>query len=154
MMFYRFLLPAVLSGALSATAAAQERQWSLDASDQDAYLIFGVPESDDVGISFWCPVQQGVVNIFLPEGDPAVAAGKPVTLTITAGAETAELPGKTETNEEAGTTSVEAKADAGLPIFAAMLQADRFHAKTGATDNVFPLIDADLKGLLDLCRKP
>ena len=153
-MLQRLLLCVSLIAAFAASAVAQERQWSLDASDQDAYLIFGVPESDDVGISLWCTVQKGEINIFLPEGDAAEKPGKDVTLTLTAGGVSAELKGKTETNEEAGTTSVEVKVPDTLPVFAAMLKADRFHVKTGSVDDVFPLADADLQGLFDICRKP
>ena len=150
----RRLSATLLLIALATPASAQERQWSLDASDQDAYLIFGVPESDDVGISFWCTVQKDEVNIFVPEGDPKQKPGQAVDLIISAGGETATLKGRTEENEEGATTSVEAKAPADLPVFAAMLKADRFHVKTGEIDNVFPLIDADLRGLLDVCHKP
>ncbi len=153
-MLQRLLLSVSLIAACTASASAQERQWSLDASDQDAYLIFGVPESDDVGISLWCTVQKGEINIFLPEGDPAEKPGKDVTLTLTAGEVSADFKGKTEVNEEAGTTSVEAKAPDTLPIFAAMLKADRLHVKTGSADDVFPLIDADLQGLFAVCHKP
>ena len=58
-MFHRLLLTVSLIAAATASTAAQERQWTLDASDEDAYLIFGVPESDDVGLSLWCPIQKG-----------------------------------------------------------------------------------------------
>lgn len=38
-------LPLVLAlGLLAGAAHAQEREWTLDASEEDAYLIFGVPE--------------------------------------------------------------------------------------------------------------
>jgi hypothetical protein len=134
-------------------AAAQERQWTLEASDQDAYLIFGVPESDDVGISMWCPIRQGMVNIFIPETDPGLAAGQDATLVLMAAEETSEIKGKTEVNMDAGISSFEASIEADHPIFAAMLRADRFRTRIGAAESAFPLFDADLAGLLDLCRK-
>jgi hypothetical protein len=153
-MLYRLLLSVSLIAACAASATAQERQWTLDASDEDAYLIFGVPETDDVGVSFWCPVQKGEVNIFVPDANPALEAGKDVVVTLKAAGVTADLYGKTEANLEAGTTSAEATAPADLPVFAAMLTTDRFRVIVGGEENIFPLIDADIEGLLALCRKP
>ena len=153
-MHRRFLLVFCLFAAAATPTQAQERQWTLDASDSDAYLIFGVPESDDVGISFWCPVQQGEVNIFLPEASARLHPGADVSLTIKAGEESAEITGKSEVNLEAGLTSVEAKAPVTLQIFAAMLTADRFRVVIDGAETIFPLVDADLDGLLNLCRKP
>jgi hypothetical protein len=138
---------------ISGSALAQERQWTLDASDQDAYLVFGVPESDDVGISMWCPIRQGMVNVFVPEATEALPAGKEVGVLISAGETKAEIKGKTEENQDAGITSVEASIAADDPIFAAMMKADRFHVKVGSEDTIFPLVEADVEGLLALCRK-
>lgn len=153
-MLYRLLLSVSLIAACAASATAQERQWTLDASDEDAYLIFGVPETDDVGVSFWCPVQKGEVNVFVPNVNPALGTGKDVVVTLKAAGVMADINGKTEANTEAGTTSAEAAADATLPVFAAMLTTDRFHITVGGEENIFPLIDADVEGLLALCRKP
>lgn len=35
-----------------------------------------------------------------------------------------------------------------------MLKADRFRVIIDDNETIFPLIDADLESLLDLCRKP
>ena len=56
-------------GLLAGAAHAQEREWMLDASDEDAYLIFGVPETDDGGISLWCRIGKGTVS-----GSPSAIA--------------------------------------------------------------------------------
>mgnify|MGYP001561076263 FL=1 len=98
----------------------------LDASDSDAYLIFGVPDYDDVGISFWCTVQQGEVNVFIPEASARLHPGADITVTLKADAESATFTGKSEVNLEAALTSVEAKVPANAKILAAMLKADRF----------------------------
>ena len=145
------ILPALF--LLAGTAAAQERQWTLNASDQDAYLIFGVPESDDVGISMWCSIKTGVVNVFVPEAGQTLAANKTVSMTLEAGTAKASFKGKTEVNEEAGNTSLEAEVPADHPIFAAIAKADRLRVRVGKDETVFPLFDADVPGLLALCRK-
>ncbi|MCB1377574.1 MAG: hypothetical protein KDK89_04255 [Alphaproteobacteria bacterium] len=153
-MLHRFLLALSFIVACAATASAQERQWSLDAGGEDAYLVFGVPDSDDVGISLWCPVQSGEINIFLPETSATLEAGKDVPVVIKAGEEMAELTGTTEANEDAGAVSVEVHAAADLPVFSAMLQADRFRLIVAGDEQIFPLVDADFPDLLDICRKP
>jgi hypothetical protein len=150
----RFLLAVCLLAASALSAQAQERQWMLDASDSDAYLIFGVPDSDDVGISFWCPVQQGDVNVFIPEASAKLHPGADIAVTLKAGEESATFTGKSEVNLEAALTSVEAKVPVNAQILAAMLKADRFRVVIDGNETIFPLIDADLESLLDLCRKP
>jgi hypothetical protein len=150
----RFLLAVCLLAASALSAQAQERQWMLDASDSDAYLIFGVPDSDDVGISFWCPVQQGDVNVFIPEASAKLHPGADIAVTLKAGEESATFTGKSEVNLEAALTSVEAKVPVNAQILAAMLKADRFRVIIDGNETIFPLIDADLESLLDLCRKP
>ena len=130
-MFHRFLLATSLAAAFSAGAAAQERQWSLDTGDEDAYLVFGVPETDDVGISFWCAMGTGLISIFVPEADASMQPGKTVPFTMTAGEIVAQLEGQTTANEMSDTTSLEAKVSDSQPIFAAMKDADRFKVKVG-----------------------
>ena len=52
----RTRLPIMLATLVlgSAPSLAQERIWTLDQTDAEVYLVFGVPETDDVGVSFWC----------------------------------------------------------------------------------------------------
>ena len=133
--------------------AAQEREWSLDASDQDAYLIFGVPDSEDVGVSLWCPVRQDIVNVFLPDVVDSPASGKNMLMTVVAGGQTAGFSGKTEENPEADGSSLEAQIPADHPILGAMRKADRFSVKVNGDERIFPLVEADIAGLIDLCSR-
>lgn len=150
------LLRLILCLFLAATASAhaQERQWNLDAGDEDAYLVFGVPDTDDVGVSLWCSVQTGEVNLFLPASDAEVTPGKSLMIKVAAGEEKIEIQGKCEANAETGSVSVEAKLKDSDPIFSGLLRADRFRVNFGGEERIFPLIDADVEGLLSLCRKP
>ena len=126
----------------------------LDASDSDAYLIFGVPDSDDVGVSLWCAVQSGEVQVFVPEATAKLNPGTDLTMTIHAGDASVAVTGKTEVNLDAGVTSVEGKLPADAPILQAMQKADRFRVTVDGIETIFPLIEADVAGLLALCRKP
>jgi hypothetical protein len=153
-MIARGLAVLAFIAALAASARAQERQWIFNTGEDDAYLIFGVPETDDVGISFWCGRGSGEVRVFIPEADPAMNPDTEVSFVLSAGEEAFKIDGKTAANEMSDTTSIEAAVSVTDPLFAALRKSDRFKAVTGAVEHVYPLIDADIAGLLDLCRKP
>lgn len=153
-MFRRLPLFIAL-GLIAGAAHAQEREWTLDASEEDAYLIFGVAESDDVGLSLWCPVGKGVVNLFLPVPTAQMPNGKDkaAPLTLTAGKETATFRAKADINREAAVSSLEAEIAVDHPLVAALRDADRITINTGKAEIVFPLYESDIDGLLDLCKK-
>lgn len=154
--FMRRLLPlTLLIGLVAGTAHAQEREWSFDSNDEEAYLIFGVPDSDDVGVSLWCKAGRGSVNLYLPvpTADIQKTADKSAPLTIMAGKETVTFRGKADINVEGTMSSVEAEIALDHPLVAALRTADRFTAKSGPVEVVFPLYDAELEDLLAICKK-
>lgn len=153
--FRLFLALGLLSSTVAGVARAQEREWTLDASDEDAYLIFGVADTEDVGVSLWCPAHKGVVNLFVPRPTEELQKlkQKKISLTVTAGRETATFAGKVDVNTDAASSSVEVEVPAGHALFKALQGADRFEVRLAGEDLVFPLYDADVAGLLDVCRK-
>ena len=74
-------------------------------------------------------------------------------MSISAGEETASFDAKAEVNEDARVSSFEAQVPADHPILSAMERADRFRISLGKDEIVFPLYDADVAGLMQLCRK-
>src|SRR5262249_43377919 len=76
------VVSAVIVMLAATSAFAQERQWVFDTNDEDAFLTFGVPETDDVGISFWCKIQSGEARVFLPEAGEELKPGKKVKITF------------------------------------------------------------------------
>lgn len=128
----------------------------LDASEEDAYLIFGVPESDDVGVSLWCRIGKGAVNLYLPVPTRQVLQTKEnsAPLTITVGTESATFRGKVDVNRLAALSSIEAELEIGHPIITQLVTADRFTVKTDSSEVIFPLYNADVESLLALCKKP
>ena len=148
-------LLGLMAGAAPAAAEAQEREWSLDASDNEAYLIFGVPDTDDVGMSLWCNVGKGMVSVYLPvpTAEITLKHDKSAPLTITAGSETATFRGKADVNKEAAVSSVEAEMAVDHPVMKALLTADWFKVSSGAVEVTYPLYDADVAGLMELCKK-
>ncbi len=149
------VLGLLATGFVACKASAQEREWSLDASDQEAYLIFGVADTDDVGVSLWCPVKKGVVNLFVPRPTEELQrlGRRKVPMTVKAGNETATFAGKVDLNHEAASSSVEVEMPVTQPLLKAMETADRFSVKIDSQEVVFPLYDADVAGLLAQCSK-
>jgi hypothetical protein len=137
----------------SPSSVAQERIWNLDHTDQEAYLVFGVPETDDVGVSFWCTLGSGIVKIYIPEGDPSLKPAVSVDIKLEIASKTYPLKGKTSVNEEAATTSFEAELKTNDPVFSALREANHFAVKVGASNHVFPLGEADIPGLIEVCGK-
>lgn len=135
----------------AAPAAAQEREWALDTSADEAFLVFGVPESDDVGISLWCKGNSGEIRIFIPEAGSSLNAGKTAKLQIGVSGKTFDYDAEPSTNEKAATMSAEASTRASDPLFAALRESDRFTVKIGGEESAFPLAGADLDGLLRVC---
>ncbi|MCA3555578.1 hypothetical protein [Aestuariivirga sp.] len=142
-------------GLISGQALAQEREWTLDASDQEAYLIFGVAESDDVGVSLWCNTGKDMVNLYIPRPSAELQklSRRKVPVTVTAGGETATFGGKIDINPDSPSSSVEVELAVDGPILKALEKADRFSVKVHGEELVFPLYDADVAGLVALCRK-
>lgn len=152
MIVRRLAAAAIFVTTLTALSVAQERQWMLDTNDTESYLIFGVPETDDVGVSFWCTLRSGRVRLFLPDAGPGLAVGKDVTFNLQAGEESFALTGRVSANEEAASTSIEAEFGVGEPVLAALGATDRFALEIAGDRRVFPLVEADLESFLSLCR--
>ena len=149
------LLMILAALALGPTLSfAQERVWILDQSDQEVFLVFGVPDTDDVGVSFWCTQQSGIVRFYLPESVPKQKFAKTIDLKMEVDSKTYPFKSKASLNEEAGTLSLETELKASDPIFSALQSANHFAVKIGSRNHVFPLGEADLSGFLDVCKKP
>jgi hypothetical protein len=138
---------------LAAQAQAQERSWNLDTSDTEAFLTFGVAESDDVGVSFWCKIKSGMIHIFLPDADASLKPNRKIRVGLSVSDKTFRFRAKTLANEEAATTSIEALIDARNPVFDLMKDANKFTIKAGNESQNFPLDGADIGALLRICVK-
>jgi hypothetical protein len=152
---HRSLALLLALGLASGAAHAQERDWALDASDQEAYLIFGVSDTDDVGVSLWCRTRKDMVNLYVPRPTAELEqlSRRKVPLTVKAGEETATFAGKIDLNRGYPSSSVEVEMPVDNPVLKALEKADRFSVKIGDQEVVFPLYNADVTTLLGLCRK-
>lgn len=127
-------------------AFAQEREWLLDAVEEDVFLVFGVPNTNDVGVSFWCKINTGVVSVFaplLPSMEP------PKTLNLST--ENASYELRTDGSQGKNSKTVEAKLKPQATILAELKSAERFTLILNKHKAVYPLAGADFDGLLKLC---
>ncbi len=146
------LCALILCVSFHTAAQAQEREWILDAADEDAFLVFGVPETDDVGVSFWCKIGSGKVKLFFPEGSPSLKPDTQSDFTLTVSGKDHAFTGTTSANEVSGATSIEAEVPADHAVFTALQTADRFAAHIAEHTTTYPLVDAGLENLLRLCK--
>ena len=145
------ILAVTLLAAATGGARAQEREWSLDAADEDAFLVFGVPETDDVGVSLWCKIGSGKVKFFFPEGSADLEPDTSAQFTLTINDKAHVLTGSTSANEMSGATSIETEMPVTDPLLAEITKASRFTAVIGTHTITFPLMDAGFENLLRLC---
>lgn len=135
-------------------SAAQEREWSIDQTDKEAYLVFGVPATDDVGVSFWCKLQSDIVRFYARETDAKLKIADRIPFVLEIPPKSFRLKGKTTVNEEAGSISLETELKITDPVFAALESADHFAIKVGHSKHVYPLLDADFPSFLRACKIP
>jgi hypothetical protein len=134
-----FLVALVITAT---PAFAQEREWSLGASGQDVFLAFGVPETADIGVSFWCKIGGKDVSLFAPILGPSNDATK-VSLDVEGHAY--ELGAKISDG------SIEAALKPQGDVIAALKAADRFALNIGSHKTTYPLDGADFDGLVAMC---
>lgn len=142
-----FRLILILSAALLVTPVlAQERQWVLDVAGEDVFLAFGVPSTNDVGVSFWCKIGKKDVSLF----SPLMGSEKHPKLKLSAGNLSFPLVAKINDNE--GAKTIEALLKPQNKILDALETEERFEVLIGKHKVTYPLGDADFKGLMKLCN--
>jgi hypothetical protein len=142
----RWFLMALACGVAGVSpATAQEREWSLGASGEDVFLAFGVPETADIGVSFWCKIGSKNVSVFAPL-PPMQGLSKNISkVTLDAGEQTFELRSKISDG------SVEAALKPQGTVITALKAADHFGLSIGKHKTTYPMEGADFDGLLAMC---
>ena len=133
------------------TALAQERQWSLDTSEQEAYLVFGVPNTDDVCLSFWCEIGSGKISIFEPLSHKLIKADKKIHIDLAIDDEKFRIIAKASVSPESRSASLEATVGAAGTVMQAVAKAQTIGVTALGHKSSYPLFDADVKGLLRVC---
>jgi hypothetical protein len=148
----RLLILAVSILASTEPALSQEREWSLDASEQDAFLVFGVPQTDDVGLSFWCKIGSGSVAMFYPVTWRDFPENSMVTVRAEFDSAQMTFKGKASARSNGAPASLEVPLKPDAKLFKSMKTSDHFVLKVRGHSAAYPLSGADVDGLLSLCR--
>jgi hypothetical protein len=131
-------------------ALAQEREWLLDAAGEDVFLVFGVPGTADVGVSFWCKLGSRKASLFAPI--PTAATKRiPNKVTLGIGKKTFVL--RAQPLQQPQLQSIEAKLVPQDDIISRLRAEDSFSMTVGTHKATYPLNGADFDGLLKLCNQ-
>src|SRR6476469_9091486 len=123
-----------------------ERTWRLRTEAGQSVLTYGTDNAEDTPITFSCKAGRGAVDAFINETGAGVKAGRSMSASLTADAVIAKLPGRTMTNEEAGTPSFKGSMAANDPLFAALRQAKQLVITVGPSRQQVPLKEIGDKG--------
>jgi hypothetical protein len=145
-MLFRNVIAGLVLACLMLPAHAQEREWTLDAADEDVYLLFGVPNTTDVGVSFWCKISSREVSLFTPL--PPNTSSLP-TISLIIDATTYTLTPTASADQNSNT--IEAKLQPQDKIISELEKAERFTLMLDKHKAVYPLEGADFSNLLKLC---
>jgi hypothetical protein len=149
------LRTAVLAAILLAQATpllAQEREWSLSSTDTQTYLVFGVPETDDVGLSFWCQIGKKDLSAFLPEPTLKLKRGQKLTMKLGVDGKVTSLPAFVDRDDASGLFTVEGKFRQNSALLADLKNAEAVTVTVLGHSATYPLDDADFAGLIDTCN--
>jgi hypothetical protein len=152
-LMFSLLRTVLLFIAAASTACnSQEREWSWDQTDDDAFLVFGTPNTDDVGVSFWCKLGSGQIKLFAARpADQKITAETGKILVRIAAADFVFAANPTE-SQDASPSSVETQIDVNHPLFTSLKNADFFTVTLGRHSTSIPLVDANIAALLRNCR--
>jgi hypothetical protein len=149
--FMRFIPVAVFLMSLTGPALAQERQWTIDASDKQAFLVFGVPDTADVGLSFWCDVGAKSMSMFVPVSVATARPGQHPKVSAIVGGRTFSFKSDVEKDQSSGLVNVEVQFDRDGPFHKAVMAADAIAVTVKSEKKSYPLGDADFAGLNRAC---
>jgi hypothetical protein len=128
-------------------AFAQEREWQLDAQGEDAYLVFGVPNTADIGISLWCKIGEKKFSVFAPVPPNVKAVDAPVALQV----EDFKYALRPKFNSDQNNVTMEAELQPSEKILAAIATAERIALHIGDHKSVFPTEGANIFAFSKLC---
>ncbi len=139
----------LILGLVASQAIAQEREWSWDVTDDEAFLVFGTPNTDDVGISFWCKRASGKVKVFTSQ--PSKGADLPLKLTLQISGQVYQFKSTPSVDSNLGSIAAETEIPLTHAVFKALLEADYFTVSIGQHVTSVPLADANVATLIKEC---
>ena len=144
---------AVFLALLSTTQAhAQERQWSLDTVNNQAFLVYGVPESDDVGLSFWCDIGKSNIQAFLPETVAAIKNGERISIGFDIDGHSEKILAKVARDDGTGKLTVATTFGLQGSLMRALRAGQFLAINVKGHVTSLPIADAEFDGLVDACN--
>jgi hypothetical protein len=134
------------------SAYGQEREWLLDAADQDVFLVFGVPATEDVGISFWCRIGTKQLSLFAPVPTGTSLSSIADTTVLQIGTSTFVL--KPVINSDGAKPTLEAPLEPKVDVLNAFSTGETLKLSIAGHTSTFPLANANFDGLIRLCERP
>ncbi len=151
-MFSRLIPIVALCGLLSTPALAQERQWNLQSTGKQTFLIFGVPNTDDVGFSLWCEVGKNQMSAFITERQVPLKAGEKVSMLISIDGKQQALPGHVTKDAASGQLTVESKFGLKDTLISRLQTGQSVSISIKGHTTTLPFGEADFAGLLSACK--
>jgi len=151
-MFSRLMPTLALCGLLSTPALAQERQWNLQSTGKQTFLIFGVPNTDDVGFSLWCEVGKNQMSAFITENQVPLKAGESVSMLISVDGKRQALHGLVTKDAASGLLTVESKFGLKDVLISRLQGAQSLSISVKGHITALPFQDADFAGLISACK--
>lgn len=163
------LLPAACATLIAGPATAQDDEavWTLSLDGGEAYLVYGIPDSDDGRIALRCEKRSSKVTVMAPvehrvaskldaSGQWRDARGRanpwPVPVTLSSGAAKAQLPGQAQPDEMNGGSTVEAVTPTTSAVMQAFARSGRLAlAAYGETVSEPPVPTKSLGAFLKAC---
>jgi hypothetical protein len=145
------LMWLALGVSLSTAAIAQERTWLLDATEEEAFLVFGVANTTDIGVSFWCGLGKNEVRIFAPVPNMANNSKIKMPDTLVIGMNITPLAfAKVEGESMNAVEAPLANADSVLKKLA---DTDHFSVTLQNHKATYPTDGLDIEGFLKHCKE-
>ena len=147
----RFILVLFALLLTAAVSVAQEREWTLNASEKEAFLVFGVPDTDDVGLSFWCEIGTNKLSIFVNNISGQLKQDQSATIAIEIDNKNFSVKAKAAVEKLGSLKSLEGQIASTDPILKAAENGSTLKTSILGHTNTYPLIDANFTGLLRTC---
>ena len=137
--------------ALNSSAFAQERQWSLDSNDQNIFLVFGVPDTDDVGLSFLCKAGHRELVVLFQINAPTLRSGMRNRLRVKASGQEFTIAAKVTPNQTPDSYAIEGQINLDDNIWKALTTSEDVAFTINNQTAIYPLTDANFVGLKSFC---
>ena len=147
----RLIIVIIALLSTASTSLAQEREWTLNTSEKEAFLVFGVPDTDDVGLSFWCEIGTNKTSLFINGAPLQLKQNQTATVTATIDDKVFHLKAKAAVDRQGQRPSLEGQFKNDDPILKAAENGSQLKVTVLSQTNTYPLIDADFVGLDRSC---